>query len=168
VIKAVIFLGRAFHPRACGGQQAVEVAPTAWRRFIPAPAGPARSARLPAMRCTVHPRACGAIGTVKWFDQVRGGPSPRLRGQLGQRRQQRDQLRFIPAPAEPAAAPSHRASSWPVHPRACGSSCSAITPGVSMAGSSPRLRVQRWLHPAVHAQQRSIPAPAGPSLLARD
>ncbi len=51
-------------------------------RSIPARAGKAWVSGSPSQRATVHPRACGESGKVRWYRRMSTGPSPRVRGKL--------------------------------------------------------------------------------------
>ena len=107
------------HPRACGeqldgisetdlnsgssprlrGTAFGVAAATAFRRFIPAPAGNRTTAAGPIGILPVHPRACGEQPFRGCGMRENPGSSPRLRGTAQRGRHQAGGLRFIPAPA---------------------------------------------------------------------
>ncbi len=169
------------HPRACGERRSVRDRRGAdcgssprlrgtrrdradelvWCRFIPAPAGNARSACSIRGRSPVHPRACGER---PYPTPVRGaatGSSPRLRGTRSSSHLVRAWPRFIPAPAGNAPRSARSPTSCTVHPRACGERLVIMEPKAWNIGSSPRLRGTRFSCLRTHEQIRFIPAPAG-------
>jgi len=154
---------QSVHPRACGERIAKEAADDAAFgssprlrgtrqarleqrrefRFIPAPAGNARSGRWNRTATTVHPRACGERQDLVVAATTASGSSPRLRGtrEMGFGRFRK--RRFIPAPAGNAPAARRGSCLQAVHPRACGERAGRSFISTSDAGSSPRLRGTR-------------------------
>ena len=151
------------HPRACGerllpcvmlrvgagssprlrgtpGRAPLQPAPC---RFIPAPAGNARSGGYCSSGWPVHPRACGERSVATAIADGISGSSPRLRGTRCHRRRSRRSERFIPAPAGNAIVNPVSHPSEPVHPRACGERAASRAQSTHVAGSSPRLRGTR-------------------------
>jgi len=130
----------AVHPRACGERGAVLIVEAeavgssprlrgtrfrgvgshAVSRFIPAPAGNARSIRPIVLPATVHPRACGERSWIRNMTSQRCGSSPRLRGTRACADPQAFGSRFIPAPAGNALGVPRTIGVRAVHPRACG------------------------------------------------
>ena len=73
------------------------------------------------------------------------GSSPRLRGTGAALVPFGEEVRFIPAPAGNRPSTSPGGSTHSVHPRACGEQSLSPWRGVTVAGSSPRLRgTGRW------------------------
>ena len=180
-------MGVAVHPRACGERppcvsgtsvnagSSPRLRGTLARccfsirasRFIPAPAGNARtqpvtrSSRIgtgssPRLRGTrprrsssirripVHPRACGErfLSLTRALRDL--GSSPRLRGTPQGAEAGPVVRRFIPAPAGNARMARSKQQGAAVHPRACGERLSHSPVISSACGSSPRLRGTRW------------------------
>ncbi len=130
-------------------------------RFIPAPAGNARSGLVPWDWRAVHPRACGErLRRAAWVFTA-DGSSPRLRGTLELHCLGCLTDRFIPAPAGNARTPLPRMSHRPVHPRACGERRLDTSDQIRHGGSSPRLRGTHARTEARRRGRRFIPAPAG-------
>ncbi len=109
----------------------------------------------------VHPRACGERHLCKLDEAHSRGSSPRLRGTLFLCRFESQSARFIPAPAGNALNPLPAPCLPPVHPRACGERCIAVTSSRSAIGSSPRLRGTQHFSARGRLCARFIPAPAG-------
>ena len=130
-------------------------------RFIPAPAGNARSIRPIVLPATVHPRACGERHDQLVQRHVGDGSSPRLRGTQLLDLHAHSAARFIPAPAGNARYPGHGRMAPPVHPRACGERQLGLGPVKLAVGSSPRLRGTHNQRYIKSAPERFIPAPAG-------
>ncbi len=131
------------------------------RRFIPAPAGnTGREAGAPP-HMPVHPRACGehSCGLLLHGPQV--GSSPRLRGTLQIFLYQKDQGRFIPAPAGNTRERFALRGQSPVHPRACGEHNGESIWAWFEGGSSPRLRGTQPNVASLPAYLRFIPALRG-------
>ena len=113
----------------------------------------------------VYPRACG--GTCMEHVKVAHvrGLSPRLRGNLDHALGLTPYQRSIPAPAGEPSQSGLWVESVGVYPRACGgTSCSSIA-RTSCIGLSPRLRGNLDHHTLVSAVGRSIPAPAGGTIV---
>ncbi len=169
------------HPRACGerlpehsarlerdgssprlrGTRCQNRIASRGRRFIPAPAGNARSASAAPRPPPVHPRACGERSSALKSTPQAIGSSPRLRGTRPSARARLQHQRFIPAPAGNAPVRYARARPAPVHPRACGERQAAILRLEVLGGSSPRLRGTPYWRQSGQSGERFIPAPAG-------
>ncbi len=171
----------AVHPRACGEHPFIRSTPdpiigssprlrgTRWsgppwcfqHRFIPAPAGNTVPGRHDCTTTTVHPRACGEHGSGMSATAPNPGSSPRLRGTLSASGSVIPIGRFIPAPAGNTQRHQTVRRRQAVHPRACGEHHSGSQPGMSVCGSSPRLRGTQQAAIGVKCGLRFIPAPAG-------
>ena len=95
------------HPRACGGNKRATWAALLYEGpsprvrgklqqlpaergiegSIPARAGETAGARTPGSCCAVHPRACGGNSPETAVTTAMAGPSPRVRGKHGSRRE---------------------------------------------------------------------------------
>ena len=148
------------HPRACGeqilfacaspcrsgssprlrGTGPVRQGIEGRRRFIPAPAGNSRRSSRIRASVPVHPRACGEQLTRIVNSRRASGSSPRLRGTVAELVERDVVERFIPAPAGNSGYGPTRASTYPVHPRACGEQPVLSAKKYPVSGSSPRLR----------------------------
>ena len=178
------------HPRACGEHtfarmgvpsafgSSPRLRGTLWLagcmdssfRFIPAPAGNTLTLCSRSALKTVHPRACGEHPTTPVYHSGVIGSSPRLRGTLRGGQGSGLHGRFIPAPAGNTALGGQYVRRQSVHPRACGEHEMTVPQGMTVNGSSPRLRgTRRYLH-CHYILGRFIPAPAGntPSSYLRD
>ena len=109
-------------------------------RFIPAPAGNSPAGDRAGAAGSVHPRACGEQAQHLFKHDGNAGSSPRLRGTEPVRRRRPCCRRFIPAPAGNSSPPARLPPAWAVHPRACGEQILTGPVGITVAGSSPRLR----------------------------
>ena len=107
---------------------------------IPACAGkPSRRPRArPGRR--VHPRVCGEAQEDLERDHPGLGPSPRVRGSLGQPAQNLRAARSIPACAGKPCPSASRAPVVQVHPRVCGEAAAGRGPTAPGPGPSPRVR----------------------------
>ena len=131
------------------------------RRFIPARAGNALSARKARSLWTVHPRASGErIYGVDCRDNV-GGSSPRERGTRRAGEAERGGRRFIPARAGNARCPLRSSAGKTVHPRASGERPGSVEIDEFRTGSSPRERGTLVDGGAHGGLARFIPARAG-------
>ena len=173
--------GSSVHPRACGERGMSSVKPATFSgssprlrgtpappdagamriRFIPAPAGNARSRRRSRWCRPVHPRACGERYRVSDTVITDFGSSPRLRGTPADGAGGGGLSRFIPAPAGNAIDEGAQEAKTPVHPRACGERSMPGCGVASAVGSSPRLRGTPTSGSSPTKYQRFIPAPAG-------
>ena len=131
------------------------------RRFIPAPAGNGAAWDAAAPDPAVHPRACGEREGGISGDIDVAGSSPRLRGTVLLRREDFDELRFIPAPAGNGVDTHWWLERHQVHPRACGERGSPPSWISRSTGSSPRLRGTVVRGSETSGCSRFIPAPAG-------
>ena len=109
-------------------------------RFIPADAGNIPIVVSMSTRHPVHPRGCGEHHGYERFINLITGSSPRMRGTLLITLVPLVALRFIPADAGNMTEKKQLNASLLVHPRGCGEHCSRSTAGLSMRGSSPRMR----------------------------
>ena len=143
------------------GTPNVRVRVSVERRFIPACAGNAGSARAAEQLPAVHPRVCGERERARSESRRDLGSSPRVRGTRDDLRRGERQIRFIPACAGNASPPAGAKVSAPVHPRVCGERPTTSTAICASFGSSPRVRgtLPRVYHG--RTVQRFIPACAG-------
>ena len=114
----------------------------------------------------VHPRGCGGASRSRISDSGASGPSPRVRGSLLWRYNEKVPAGSIPAGAgEPQARPVAR---WlaGVHPRGCGGALVMSNALAFNYGPSPRVRGSLALATCACISTGSIPAGAGePSTL---
>ena len=173
--------GSLVHPRACGGNCAINTTsfpadgpsprvrgkhgvtgsrgPTT--RSIPARAGEATEHEPKKATASVHPRACGgsASSPVMLFPDQ--GPSPRVRGKLQVALPFLVGVRSIPARAGEADSRRSPNPDPRVHPRACGGSRRQRS-GIHLeAGPSPRVRGKLIADGRPILIRGSIPARAG-------
>ena len=130
-------------------------------RIIPARAGQTRRFFHVIIRCTDHPRACGANHRRRRQQGQEGGSSPRVRGKLRRAVPMQSGLRIIPARAGQTSRSSVRTSCFPDHPRACGANELMATTLKQFNGSSPRVRGKRLAVADRLLTNRIIPARAG-------
>ena len=172
---------RSVHPRACGEHPR---RPGPWtpvcgpsprlrgtldtlglklleHRSIPAPAGNTTEKGTSRELSTVHPRACGEHLFHRRRQTYAPGPSPRLRGTPVDVAVEVSGTRSIPAPAGNTSHLRIPRRKGPVHPRACGEHAVATRRYSSQTGPSPRLRGTQARHTRWAGICRSIPAPAG-------
>ena len=123
--KAVYIVLNGLSPRLRGNQ---------WREdyggrtlgSIPAPAGePCMAFTCHSIR-RVYPRACGGTSLWQAGRVALRGLSPRLRGNLAQRRERNSYCRSIPAPAGEPWLPGLTMQRCSVYPRACGGTFMAM------------------------------------------
>ena len=131
------------------------------RRFIPARAGNASSARRPLSRRPVHPRAGGERTQFSLGANRTIGSSPRGRGTRRPPQPFGHVRRFIPARAGNAASMRLIGAAFSVHPRAGGERPDRRHAGVGVHGSSPRGRGTPMLPEIQNMLLRFIPARAG-------
>ena len=130
-------------------------------RSIPACAGEPAAKAIVEYGPTVYPRVCG--GTIFLFRpyHIRGGLSPRVRGNRQWRWRLRHRRRSIPACAgEPRIKYASRRR-VKVYPRVCGGTSVWSSDTRLLSGLSPRVRGNQRLELRHQAAQRSIPACAG-------
>ena len=130
-------------------------------RIIPASAGQTCLRRCRSVVRPDHPRECGANGSVVVHAPPGAGSSPRVRGKHLHTARGDRLGRIIPASAgqtSPAGAIGMR---WSDHPRECGANQSSNTAGLSVTGSSPRVRGKHRSRPKRQYHERIIPASAG-------
>ena len=118
---------------------------TACPRFIPAHAGNTVCLILWFTNNAVHPRACGEYLWQCTAKLTANGSSPRMRGILKPLLHQYLFQRFIPAHAGNTTTHRRKILFQPVHPRACGEYSVLPIHGITLAGSSPRMRGIREL-----------------------
>ena len=148
------------HPRACGEHVDACVLtalswgssprlrrtprPVVWRvprrGIIPALAGNTAKTSAFAPAARDHPRACGKHHHSHSRRASSLGSSPRLRGTLRERGQERAHAGIIPALAGNTQQTNRPLSGNRDHPRACGEHCKHIAESCRASGSSPRLR----------------------------
>ena len=153
-------VGDGLSPRV-RGNQSYEPASEQGGRSIPACAGePGRATeRLHTSR--VYPRVCGGTGSSWWSMSWIVGLSPRVRGNLAQRKQDPLYWRSIPACAgEPPHCPVCR-SRQRVYPRVCGGTVVVNLGGTGYEGLSPRVRGNPSCLSCCSSGSGSIPACAG-------
>ncbi len=131
------------------------------RRFIPAGAGNAKSARCRPALTTVHPRGCGERSHDAARIRQHVGSSPRVRGTRWHRWRPGRRMRFIPAGAGNAARPTRPACRPSVHPRGCGERLTTRLHRGRRVGSSPRVRGTLPRRQLAARLARFIPAGAG-------
>ncbi len=169
------------HPRACGennvisradadalgpsprvrGKPSSRTRPNVGRRSIPARAGKTVPPRSSTICAAVHPRACGENGTQPRPENVRAGPSPRVRGKRSSASAATRLGRSIPARAGKTPG-SRLGRAWSaVHPRACGENYLVDILDKDEDGPSPRVRGKREAVMRLEGRVRSIPARAG-------
>ena len=106
---------------------------------IPACAGKPACPRGPRRGNRVHPRVCGEAAFNPTTDLYDPGPSPRVRGSLGERNDGETRTGSIPACA---GKPLHHLPARPsqgVHPRVCGEAVIATDRTSPSPGPSPRV-----------------------------
>ena len=130
-------------------------------RSIPACAGePARTRSMESHR-RVYPRVCGGTVSSVSADALRGGLSPRVRGNLILGGCQILRPRSIPACAGEPDTGSVDLHCDPVYPRVCGGTDAALSRFPSRTGLSPRVRGNRMSERREVRIDWSIPACAG-------
>ena len=128
-------------PARAGEPAVVSEAQEMLNGSIPARAGEPVPGRPKCQPDGVYPRACGGTNPSRSSFSMRGGLSPRVRGN---------------PPLITAAWTWHR-----VYPRACGGTWSCPSAREPSAGLSPRVRGNLDLAPVSNGNVRSIPARAG-------
>ena len=104
---------------------------------------------------------CGANPNKPTWQPSRCGSSPRVRGELHQRRPEHRLVRIIPACAGRTSARTGCPLRWPDHPRVCGANFSQSFWTLLATGSSPRVRGERLPMDTMRPGIRIIPACAG-------
>ena len=130
-------------------------------RFIPACAGNASGRSLHSAPTAVHPRVCGERTSCATDSLCAAGSSPRVRGTPRRFWRCRRNHRFIPACAGNARRAARRTPARSVHPRVCGERVRPRRSGISIVGSSPRVRGTPGLSRPGQRIARFIPACAG-------
>jgi len=131
------------------------------RRFIPACAGNAQTARNRPASASVHPRVCGERIEDSDAEHQTAGSSPRVRGTRRDPAAPQEPRRFIPACAGNASARTPRRPSREVHPRVCGERSHRDPLRIACRGSSPRVRGTQRQGARHRVAGRFIPACAG-------
>ena len=131
------------------------------RGSIPACAGKPPAGSPACSLAGVHPRVCGEAAYWLPVPPDTRGPSPRVRGSLGDAFSRPPAPRSIPACAGKPCAPPDCRSWTTVHPRVCGEADVRERVLEGRGGPSPRVRGS--LHPPRHSgnDHGSIPACAG-------
>ena len=178
------------HPRVCGertvsyasrsaaygssprvrGTRRRSSGPSVRVRIIPACAGNA-SIRIPVSPArSDHPRVCGERFSYQASAPLLDGSSPRVRGTRDSPRAVDRAIRIIPACAGNATVMRNPSTATSDHPRVCGERLTRSTGGVTINGSSPRVRGTRCALNFAMSSIRIIPACAGnaPGARARD
>ena len=169
------------YPRACGGTL-VELAgqvclpglsprmrgnhlgdagPGASEGSIPAHAGEPGTCRGAAGPPRVYPRACGGTLRNQDLQQLDGGLSPRMRGNLSQSSLTIPNSGSIPAHAGEPDHPSWTPCPRRVYPRACGGTVRPKSSAGRSPGLSPRMRGNLLALRVPPLRHGSIPAHAG-------
>ena len=149
----------AVHPHACGEISYLKLypnrcdgtSPRLWgdflfdilspvlKRYIPTLVGRFMTIVAKNRHTSVHPHACGEIGTDRPFRLGRPGTSPRLWGDLPRRKEPCALLRYIPTLVGRFLVSQTTDIRQEVHPHACGEiGIRKKRPGYT-AGTSPRL-----------------------------
>ncbi len=169
------------HPRACGANVYVQVAPSGkdgssprmrgkqrlvdgdlvHLRIIPAHAGQTHGRWKAPSATTDHPRACGANPASDPWSSDPSGSSPRMRGKPAPDGSSHQHDRIIPAHAGQTRPPRPRRPLRPDHPRACGANVCKLNLVHAFSGSSPRMRGKLRVAEEIAATHRIIPAHAG-------
>ena len=147
-------------PRARGTPSRPTRTGSGWR-FIPASAGNTLALAGCATTSPVHPGERGEHSRSPTVRLTTDGSSPRARGTLGRRRQDRGDRRFIPASAGNTSRSWRMLSATPVHPRERGEHANVGFNVVAPGGSSPRARGTRPIQIQARFCGRFIPASAG-------
>ena len=108
-----------------------------------------------------HPRSRGEYGADLWFASADHGSSPLSRGIRETCEFDGHCSRIIPALAGNTATPSHRAGTFPDHPRSRGEYVVSLVIGVLAVGSSPLSRGILHLFDGLLPRLGIIPALAG-------
>ncbi len=109
----------------------------------------------------VYPRVCGGTSTQVRFGPDHLGLSPRMRGNLGERREIETGVGSIPAYAGEPGGPPCRGFRTRVYPRVCGGTARGDDPMDMLWGLSPRMRGNRVKSMPSIGVTGSIPAYAG-------
>ena len=144
------------------GHPVIRLPNGAYRRSIPACAGPPRTPRRSPPPSRVYPRVCGA---TREFDPRRvrtEGLSPRVRGHPSSLSSSVSCPGSIPACAGPPSRRCSRGEGPWVYPRVCGATHRIGVRCEHLQGLSPRVRGHQARRVDRHAPLRSIPACAGP------
>ena len=128
---------------------------------IPACAGEPRSAPPTHPDWRVYPRVCGGTELGTASSNILMGLSPRVRGNLLQRRRCPSGHGSIPACAGEPAARERAAGGHEVYPRVCGGTTGAAGITISRTGLSPRVRGNHRREQGAVLRHGSIPACAG-------
>ena len=128
---------------------------------IPACAGEPPTPSLSGRRRKVYPRVCG--GTVLWMEwqEVLGGLSPRVRGNLRRVALHYLQEGSIPACAGEPQSPAVQEVVKRVYPRVCGGTSDRPIGCCRLDGLSPRVRGNHFKQGVCDKNIGSIPACAG-------
>ena len=121
------------------GTQALESGRQQLKRFIPTHVGNSAQGQHERPNRTVHPHACGELGSGYYGMREFGGSSPRMWGTLTHHAPPFGRGRFIPTHVGNSFSQSRRRQYGPVHPHACGELMPMPISGSSLSGSSPRM-----------------------------
>ena len=140
--------------------------PAARIRFIPACAGSSDGWLVEEVSRAVHPRVRGEQDQLVDIAPVNVGSSPRARGAVHSRPDERPTKRFIPACAGSRLPSANPPTKGPVHPRVRGEQAWQVSQVKLALGSSPRARGAGGLQITNGLPPRFIPACAGSSRVA--
>ena len=169
------------HPRACGAHSPRATAGCvtkgssprmrgshrpllrldALRGIIPAHAGLTGGDTMNERFAEDHPRACGAHEGYAYELVSMGGSSPRMRGSLIPRKEEKRNEGIIPAHAGLTSRGFSAAWQTGDHPRACGAHSRRLSAPTRSSGSSPRMRGSHRMHIKRRGGVGIIPAHAG-------
>ena len=122
----------------------------------------------PGAICWVYPRACGGTSSVRAASSMRGGLSPRLRGNRAVRGDDDVGWGSIPAPAgEPLRVTTSRPL-LAVYPRACGGTTGRRPQDDLPVGLSPRLRGNHQRQDLSHPSPAVYPRACGGTAAKQD
>ena len=134
---------------------------------IPACAGSPHAREDTIAEDVVYPRVCGVTMSLRVYQGVEGGLSPRVRGHHAHLRRSRQRRRSIPACAGSPGTGVPRCPGAGVYPRVCGVTPDLRSSAFWTRGLSPRVRGhQKSLRNRLRCR-RSIPACAGSPQAAR-
>ena len=153
-------IARGLSPRV-RGNRVVSYIPADRLGSIPACAGEPDGGGGQPVGAGVYPRVCGGTQVTMPGDNMLGGLSPRVRGNLGWADAGLHEVRSIPACAGEPRNRNGRREWPPVYPRVCGGTDRTDDYSCWVEGLSPRVRGNRCQLPLRLSSRGSIPACAG-------
>ncbi|MDB5033316.1 MAG: hypothetical protein JWQ98_557 [Chlorobi bacterium] len=132
-------------------------------RFIPTHVGRSTPSRMTVIELAVHPHACGEIVLADYPAAAKGGSSPRMWGDRGNRGRPAWRHRFIPTHVGRSLAAIIQCRNHSVHPHACGEIASLPHTIHRSIGSSPRMWGDHRLLAFIATTARFIPTHVGRS-----